>query len=474
MVSRRTFPVSSAVYWRDLEAGETRAVSQPPGSDPLAMSDAPTISAAGQWVAFQTTVPASLFEPSMSDGNAATDIILHDTLARTNYVVSRSSANPGFTDSGASTAPALSRDGRWLAYFNNSPSTSSGLLLYVRDLLSNATALVNLAVPRPPGGALPGCKTGITFSGDSRYLAFTFIDLSQAPDRDRQVFVHDLVNHTGTVVCVACENPSLSADGRYVVVQTGVRPDSRIVLFDRHSGLTNLISAVTVFGPGRIGPSYSPVISGDARFILFVSRATLLDQADTNRQPNLYVHDRVGATTMALRVGANSGIGDGPSYTPIMAADGRTVVFASFASDLVSGDYNDRRDVFTLRLADTDGDGLDDDWEVAFFNDLSRDGNGDFDHDGQSDRAEFLSGTDPTNTGSVLRALTVTPESGTAVTVYWNAVPGRTYQVQYKDNVAAGWTTIYGQVTATSTTASKVDSSDPLPAQRFYRVVLAP
>src|SRR6266487_3159858 len=133
----------------------------------------------------------------------------------------------------------------------------------------------------------------------------------------------------------------------------------------------------------------------------------LIGAPDSDPLPNLYVHDRVRGTTMALRPGVDSGLGNGPSYTPVMSADGRTVVFASFASDLVSGDYNDRRDVFVVRLGhpDTDGDGLDDDWEVAFFNDLSRDGNGDFDQDGQSDRAEFLAGTDPTNTGAVLRAL---------------------------------------------------------------------
>ena len=34
----------------------------------------------------------------------------------------------------------------------------------------------------------------------------------------------------------------------------------------------------------------------------------------------------------------------------MLAADGRTVVFQSFASDLVPGDYNYRRDVFVLRL----------------------------------------------------------------------------------------------------------------------------
>src|SRR6185503_15204419 len=96
------------------------------------------------------------------------------------------------------------------------------------------------------------------------------------------------------------------------------------------------------------------------------------------------------------------------SSNPVLSADGRVVAFQSFASDLVPGDYNDTRDVFVVSLAgpDTDGDGLDDDWEMAYFSTLTRDGSGDFDGDGASDAQEFRAGTDPTNTGSVFRVLT--------------------------------------------------------------------
>ncbi len=45
---------------------------------------------------------------------------------------------------------------------------------------------------------------------------------------------------------------------------------------------------------------------------------------------------------------------------------------------------------------DTDGDGMDDQFEIDNFGDLSRDGTGDFDNDGVSDLDEFLNGTDPT------------------------------------------------------------------------------
>ncbi|MCG7983798.1 MAG: Ig-like domain-containing protein [Candidatus Thiodiazotropha lotti] len=44
---------------------------------------------------------------------------------------------------------------------------------------------------------------------------------------------------------------------------------------------------------------------------------------------------------------------------------------------------------------DTDGDGMDDAWELEHFGNLDRDGSGDFDGDGISDLDEFLNGTDP-------------------------------------------------------------------------------
>ena len=67
------------------------------------------------------------------------------------------------------------------------------------------------------------------------------------------------------------------------------------------------------------------------------------------------------------------------------------------ASDLVDGDYNDAADVFVLHLGgpDTDGDGLEDDWEMAYFNTLTRDGSGDYDGDGLTDKEELVAGTDP-------------------------------------------------------------------------------
>jgi hypothetical protein len=153
------------------------------------------------------------------------------------------------------------------------------------------------------------------------------------------------------------------------------------------------------------------------------------------------------------------------------------VVFQSFANDLVANDYNDRSDVFVLKLGgmDSEPDGMDDDWEVAYFGNLLRSGVGDFDSDGSSDLDEFLAGTDPTNSGSVLRVLTVSPAGGASTRVIWVGSPTRRYRVEYKDDLAAlAWFEVNGTVSWNGHVGSITDASAPAIGHRFYRVVRVP
>lgn len=52
--------------------------------------------------------------------------------------------------------------------------------------------------------------------------------------------------------------------------------------------------------------------------------------------------------------------------------------------------------IIVFHAGDTDMDGMDDDWEMTYFNGLDRDGAGDHDLDGVTDLAEFTEQTDPT------------------------------------------------------------------------------
>ena len=117
-----------------------------------------------------------------------------------------------------------------------------------------------------------------------------------------------------------------------------------------------------------------------------------------------------------------------------------------------------------------------DDWEMAYFGDLSRDGSGDFDGDGLSDLAEFRAGTNPTENASIFRAFTLSSSNPVdSLVVLWNAVPGRTYRVQYKNGIEdQDWTDLPGDVVAASATGLKLDSTTQAAVKRFYRVMVLP
>jgi hypothetical protein len=184
----------------------------------------------------------------------------------------------------------------------------------------------------------------------------------------------------------------------------------------------------------------------------------------------------VTGTTLLVSLNVRGTGGDQVSSSPVLDADGRTVVFQSFASDLAEGDRNNNRDVFLVRLGadDSDGDGLPDDWEVTYFGDLTHDGSGDTDGDGLSDLAEYKAGTNPANDSSVLRVLSISALSTGETTIIWSAVGGKAYRVQYKDTLDAGWADLVAPVMISNGQGSAVDSASSLAGVRFYRAVALP
>jgi len=87
---------------------------------------------------------------------------------------------------------------------------------------------------------------------------------------------------------------------------------------------------------------------------------------------------------------------------------------------------------------------------------------------------EFWAGTNPTDNNSILRCLAiVTSSKGT--TIYWSAVPNRTYRVESKSSLEAGsWQTLVDAVIPNSATGAVIDNTASLSAMKFYRVVALP
>lgn len=84
---------------------------------------------------------------------------------------------------------------------------------------------------------------------------------------------------------------------------------------------------------------------------------------------------------------------------------------------------------FQVLPDDADGDGLPDVWEADSFGTLARDGTGDFDGDGFSDRNEYLAGTQAANAASLLEIESVRLIAPAALEIAWQSVSNRTYDL---------------------------------------------
>jgi Tol biopolymer transport system component len=98
-------------------------------------------------------------------------------------------------------------------------------------------------------------------------------------------------------------------------------------------------------------------ISADGRFVAFESSAWNLVPGDLNQTSDIFVHDRRTGATVRVSVSSAGTEADDVSFFPALSADGRFVVFASRAANLVDDDTNGMADVF-VRDRDPDGNGV--------------------------------------------------------------------------------------------------------------------
>jgi Tol biopolymer transport system component len=87
-------------------------------------------------------------------------------------------------------------------------------------------------------------------------------------------------------------------------------------------------------------------ISANGRFVAFASDATNLVVGDTNVRSDVFVRDLQSGTTQRASVGNSGTQGNHMSGGASIIADGRYVVFTSFASNMVAGDTHGFNDVF--------------------------------------------------------------------------------------------------------------------------------
>lgn len=265
-----------------------------------------SVSGDGRYVAF-----SSYARLSAADVDTLADIYVLDRSTAT--VTLESTSVEGYVLNSDCSYPGISADGRYLTYATVVGADPDRTVTDI--VLRDRTANTARRISRAPAGALSnGWSSQAVISANASAVVFTSAATNLVAEPDAN----------------------------------GPHPD--IYRFDVGTGAIDRVS-VGSDGAQQQGASLMPGISGDARYVVFSSTATLSGPRnssgrplDAGQFPSIYLRDtRTRQTTL---VGSASTAANGGSTMAAISADGNTVAFASRATNLVARDRNKASDVF--------------------------------------------------------------------------------------------------------------------------------
>jgi len=310
-----------------------------------------SLSTDGRYVAFEC-LGTNLVD---ADTNGYEDVFVRDRQNGTIELVSLSTS--GEHGIYGSRAASISADGRFVAFESDSPNLVAGDAndandVFVRDRWLGTTELVSVDGNGVQGN---GASFRPSISADGRFVAFmskasnlVFSDTNGSSD----IFVRDRQARTTERVSVSSaggegdqdsDDPSICDDGRFVAFHTyasNLVPNespngTNVLVRDRQNGTTLLVSVGLGGVPADQGSLY-PAISGDGRFVAFMSFADNLVPGDLNGYPDIFVRDLVNDTTEIASLAWNGLQANGGSFAqPAISTDGRFVAWDVSANNLV-------------------------------------------------------------------------------------------------------------------------------------------
>ncbi|MFA5802089.1 MAG: hypothetical protein WC911_06380 [Thermoleophilia bacterium] len=208
----------SDVFVRDTQTGAVNRVSTDSyGGQANDMSnyEAPAISADGRLIAFASY--ANNLVPG--DSNSTSDVFLKDTSTGLITRISTDVAN-GQANS-YSEGPSISSDGRYVAFYSGASNLVQGDLNSMPDIFvkDTWTGAINRASSAAAGEEANSASSDPSISGNGRFVAFSSYATNIVPGVSRGIFMKDM--QTGAITCISSNNNlndsiSVSADGRYV------------------------------------------------------------------------------------------------------------------------------------------------------------------------------------------------------------------------------------------------------------------
>jgi Tol biopolymer transport system component len=344
-------------------------------------------------VATATTITVTVNTPAPGGGVANAQFTVTDPPNAANFPQVISVSATGGAANGASSSPAMSADGRYVAFYSEAKNlVASGASgnIFVRDTCVGATNCTphTIAVDLGPDGSVPNAASdgGVAISGDGRFVAFVsqatnlvhMHESGDAPPRSN-VFVHDLC--TGFGVAAGCVphtelvsmgiggrpadddsfSPSLSVDGRFIsfdsdatdLVSGITTSETRVYVSDLCVGKTagkgcvrqTLLASVDLDGEVGELAGRAASISADGRYVAFHGWSLDPVQNGSELKAQVFLRDtclgadaprECVASTTVVSVSGDGSMGNSSSWSPSVSGDGRFVVFESLASNLAA------------------------------------------------------------------------------------------------------------------------------------------
>jgi len=331
------------------------------GGDASGESMNPSISADGRYVAFASTAA----DVVSGDGNSTWDVFVRDMDLGVTVRVSVSSI--GGDPDGESNRPSISADGSLVVFSSTATNLVPGFAttivdIYLRDLVAGETTLVSIA---HDGGSSEAnsWRPKISPDGGTASFASGASNLVQGDGGAVDVFLRNLtlgqtirisVNTAGGDPNDRSGPVSLSHDGRVAafwsrasdLVPDDTNGQDDIFVWDADVGVLERVNVADDGSQAMGGGSWNTAVSGDGRYVVFMSDAENLVPEDGNGWGDIFAYDRQTETVELLSFSRAGDQGEGFSRLPSITPDGSRVVFESAAGNFDIGDDNGLLDIY--------------------------------------------------------------------------------------------------------------------------------
>jgi hypothetical protein len=255
--------------------------------------------------------------------------------------------------------PDISADGRYVVFWSGANNLVAGDTndwedLFLRDLQTGETTRISVS---SSGTQADNSSYLPAISGDGRYIAFNS-DATNLVSGDTNgftdVFLHDRQTGTTTRISVSPSGAqadgisdsyvAISSNGRYIafrsdatnLVSGDTNGVSDVFVYDRMADMTERVSLDSNEVQGN-GGSFSPSISADGRYVAFSSGASNLVSGDANARTDIFVRDRQAGETRRVSINSSGVEADRGASDAAISGDGRFVTFSSEATNLLPG-----------------------------------------------------------------------------------------------------------------------------------------